>query len=71
MATAVMALPIQISVQRPLLASDAFAMGVSAAADSWPVMDGELGGGVACIVSQEPATVAGVSAVSPALAMWK
>lgn len=48
MATAVMALPIQISVQRPLVASDALAMGVSAAADSRPVVDEddeELGGG--------------------------
>lgn len=71
MATTVIALPIQISVQRSLVASDALAMGVSAAADSWPTIDDELGGGVACGLSQEPATVVGASAVSPVLAMWK
>lgn len=70
MATAVMALPIQISVQRPLLASDALATGFSAAIDSW-LVDDLVGGGVACGISQESAIIVGVSVVSPALAMWK
>lgn len=75
MATAVMALPIQISVQRPLVASEALAMGASAAADSRPVDDDDElagGGGVACGISQDSAAaVVGASPVSPALAMWK